>query len=433
MGAWLGFAVVAGPFLILMVPGSMQPSVDFDAIEYHLQGPKEWYLSGRITPLHHNVYTSMPFAVEMGHLLGMLVLGDWWTGALAGQSVVMLHLPMAAAMVALAAGRLGSRRSGWVAAVVLLGTPWAYRFSIFAYVEGPLIYYHAALIWAAIRAWEAGPKSWPTWACVGVLAGGAMACKYPALISAVLPFAAMAAASAVLRRRPAHLMAVAAGAAGRGSGLGCSKNAYDHANPVYPLGYEVFGGHPWSEAREAKWSAAHGPRPIFDRRTRFERARRGRPERLAIAAVRGPGSAGVPPARVAAIGGLALGVCGLHLHDLVAPDPPARPLLDADPGALGGPRGGWVPTGRGGGPGRSSWRSSSGLAWLRRGSTTSPRWPASTSGPSPWPTSAAKSPRSPARPWPASTPCSPPDAKPLLVGQAGVFHMKHPHFVQYGF
>ena len=37
---WLGFLAVAGPFLILMVLGSMQPSVDFDALEYHLQGPE---------------------------------------------------------------------------------------------------------------------------------------------------------------------------------------------------------------------------------------------------------------------------------------------------------------------------------------------------------------------------------------------------------
>src|SRR5262249_51706501 len=40
------------------------------------------------------------------------------------------------------------------------------------------------------------------------------------------------------------------------------KNVIDTGNPVYPLGYRVFGGRLWTLEREAKWSAAHGPRGI---------------------------------------------------------------------------------------------------------------------------------------------------------------------------
>jgi hypothetical protein len=32
-------------------------------------------------------------------------------------------------------------------------------------------------------------------------------------------------------------------------------------NPVYPLGYRVFGARHWDEAREARWVNAHGPKP----------------------------------------------------------------------------------------------------------------------------------------------------------------------------
>ncbi len=300
------FALAAGPFLLLMAMGSLQPSLDFDSLEYHLQGPKEWYLAGRIGFLPHNVYTTMPFNVEMLHLLGMVVLGDWWTGALAGQFLVMLHAPMAAAMIALAASRLGSPRAGWFAAVVYLATPWAYRLSVFAYVEGPLGYYHAALIWVASLAWSSPPLgidrgmvprrvgtahrsaegsvggAHPTktadsdasrstidhrpstvglWAASGALAGGAMACKYPALISAVIPFGVMALADSWRRRSWAVPLAFAAGLAVT-IGPWLAKNVVDHGNPVYPLAGKVFGGHPWSPAREAKWSAAHGTRPI---------------------------------------------------------------------------------------------------------------------------------------------------------------------------
>ncbi len=264
---WLGFGLIAAPFFVLMVLGSMQPTVDFDSLEYHLQGPKEWYRAGRIAFLPHNVYTSMPFSVEMLHLLGMIVLGDWWRGALAGQFLVMLHAPFAAALISLAARRWGSLRAAWVAPLVYLTTPWIYRLSVFAYVEGPLGYYHAALIWAAGLAWTANasdgskPPIPRLWAIVAALAGGAMACKYPALISAVLPFGAMALVAAWSRRSPAILAAFAAGLA-LTIGPWLLKNVLDNRNPVYPLGYKVFGGGPWSPERETKWSNAHGPRPI---------------------------------------------------------------------------------------------------------------------------------------------------------------------------
>jgi hypothetical protein len=40
------------------------------------------------------------------------------------------------------------------------------------------------------------------------------------------------------------------------------KNVVDTGNPVYPLGYRVFGGRDWDEARERQWANAHGPKPI---------------------------------------------------------------------------------------------------------------------------------------------------------------------------
>jgi hypothetical protein len=263
----LAFAALAAPFLVIMVLGSLQPSIEFDSLEYHLQGPKEWYLAGRIGFLPHNVYTTMPFNVEMLHLLGMHLLGDWWRGALVGQFVVMLHTPMAAAMIALTASRLGSPRAGWLAALIYLSTPWAYRLSVFPYVEGPLNYYHAALLWCGLRAWPPpstiGHRSSAVapWAACGALAGGAMACKYPAFVSAVIPFGALALLDAVRRRSWPIPLAFAAGLA-LTIGPWLAKNAIDHGNPVYPLAADVLGGRPWSPGRQAKWSAAHGPRPI---------------------------------------------------------------------------------------------------------------------------------------------------------------------------
>ncbi|WP_422926761.1 ArnT family glycosyltransferase [Singulisphaera sp. PoT] len=260
----VSFAVVAGPFVILMLLGAMLPTIDFDAIEYHVQGPKEYFQAGRISFLPHNVYTSMPFSVEMLHLLGMEVLNDWWWGALVGQVMIALYAPAAAAMVAIVAARWGSPRAAWIAAIVYLSTPWIYRLGVLPYVEGPLCYYHAALIWAASRAWGfAEPRLRDrAWVVVGLFAGGAMACKYPALVSAVVPFWLVALAASIKVRSPRVVLAFILGW-GVVMAPWLVKNVIDTGNPVYPLGYRVFGGSHWSPELDAKWSKAHGPRAIL--------------------------------------------------------------------------------------------------------------------------------------------------------------------------
>lgn len=245
-----------------MILGAMLPTVDFDAIEYHVQGPKEYYQTGRIAFLPHNVYTSMPFSIEMLHLLGMEVVDDWWLGALVGQVLVALFAPMAAILIGRTASRIGSDRAAWVASLAYLTTPWIYRMAVLPYVEGPLCYFHAALIWAVTSGRASGePHPTRMGGLVGLLAGGAMAIKYPALISAVIPFSAWAVWSAWRIRDWRIVVAFGLGVAVvMAPWLG--KNVIDTGNPVYPLGYKVFGAKHWDPARDAKWSAAHGPKPI---------------------------------------------------------------------------------------------------------------------------------------------------------------------------
>ncbi len=262
--AWLFLTAIA-PFVFLMILGAMLPSIDFDVLEYHLAGPKEYYQAGRIGFLPHNVYTNMPFGVEMLHLLGMVVMGDWWWGGLAGQLLVALFAPAAAVMVAATAGRASSR-AGWIAALVYLSTPWVYRIGVIAYVEGPLCFFHAALVWWFIRLSGDPPIApWRSWGLLGVLAGGAMACKYTGLISAVIPFGILAVAASIRGRTLAPVLAYILGWA-----LVMSpwliKNVIDTGDPVYPLGYRVFHGRFWDAAMEAKWQNIHGPnKPISAR------------------------------------------------------------------------------------------------------------------------------------------------------------------------
>jgi hypothetical protein len=259
-GVLLG-ALIA-PFMVAMILGSMLPSIDFDVLEYHLEGPKEYYKTGRIAFLPHNVYTSMPFGVEMLHLAAMEVMGDWWWGGLAGQLLVALFAPAAAVLIAMTALHVGSARAAWFAAIVYLSTPWIYRLAAIAYVEGPLCFFHAALIWAAVRGfWDHSIARRSIWCLIGLLAGCAMGCKYPALISAVIPFGAL---SLLDCKRSRSLAPVLYYVVSWGIVMGpwLAKNVIDTGNPVYPLANSIFHGRYWDSDRELKWSNAHGRKAV---------------------------------------------------------------------------------------------------------------------------------------------------------------------------
>ncbi len=290
--------VVAAPFALIMLFGAALPATDFDAREYHLQGPKEFYLAGRISFVPHNVYCNMPFGTEMLTLLAMVVCGDWWWGALVGQ-VLLATFAFAGSLACYSLGcQLFSPRVGWLAAAVYITTPWVYRLAIIPYAEGALCYWMASGLLAVVLALRAGPAGLRLWLLAGALAGAAVGCKYTALNSTLLPLLAVAAvgpAWLALRARRADSPSAQAGSAtpaasiagtqqpcgppswrgaGRrgsswkpvaalllGAAVACgpwlAKNAALTGNPLYPLLYHWFDGRNWTEAKNAKWEWGH--------------------------------------------------------------------------------------------------------------------------------------------------------------------------------
>ena len=89
-----------------------------------------------------------------------------------------------------------------------------------------------------------------------------MAIKYPALISAVIPASAWAAGDGLASPVVAGRGRIRARAGGRRSAPGWRKNVIDTGNPVYPLGYAVFGGRHWNPDRDANGRPPTAPRPI---------------------------------------------------------------------------------------------------------------------------------------------------------------------------
>jgi hypothetical protein len=256
-------AIAVTPFLLAMILGSLQPPNDFDVKEYHLEGVKEHYLAGRVGFLKHNVYTSFPFLTEMLCLSGMVLRGDWFRGALAGQAVLAAFAPITALGLFIAARRWLGTSAAWFAVLVHLSCPWTYRISIIAYAEGGLACFLLATFIATCRVLDAeDAKSARRWTVLtGLLAGAAAGCKYPGALTVVIPLGLVvvgASRTAWLR----HGLLFSAGVLGT-FGPWLAKNLRETGNPVYPLVYSVFGGADWDKASHAKWQAGH-PLPLKD-------------------------------------------------------------------------------------------------------------------------------------------------------------------------
>ena len=284
----VGCCLLFAPFVLSMFLGSMLPSVDYDVLEYHFGGPKEYYQQDYIGFLPHNVYTSFPFLTEMLTLLAMTLKADWYRGALAGKLVLMSFSLFTALGVFATARRWFGSNAGWLAATIFLTTPWVYRISIIAYTEGGLSFYLMASLLSLIltiqvlRTWSAQadkprvqeePRSslW-SYACLtGLLSGSAMACKYPGVLSVVIPLClTLLGFSWFLLKQNKQIRAsvtlklAVIFTIGTLLAIGpwLLKNLVETGNPVYPLLYSVFGGVDWNEQLNIKWKGGHGMKPL---------------------------------------------------------------------------------------------------------------------------------------------------------------------------
>ena len=253
--------VLAAPFVLAVLLGGMLPPVDFDVREYHLQAPKEFYQLGRIDFLPHNVYANMALGTEMLSLSGMVVMGDWWLGALVGKTVIACYAPLGALAIFAVGRRMFSPAAGAIAGLLYLSTGWVLQVSTQGLVEGASALY---LLLAVYGVWAAGqersPFASPTAALffAGYAAGAGVAAKYPAVLFVVLPLTAWIAWKFWRpggRVRPVVFLL----ACFLGCGLWFIKNAVVTGNPTYPLLYGLFDGNTWTPEKAALWKSVHSP------------------------------------------------------------------------------------------------------------------------------------------------------------------------------
>ena len=264
---------LAAPFVVVIVLGGMLPPVEFDVREYHLQVPKEFFQQGYVGFLPHNVYGNMPMGTEMFSLLAMVLSGDWWLGALAGKTVIAAFAPLTALALVAAGRRFFSLSVGVVAAIVYISIPWIAQVSSLGLVEGASACYLFLALYAVLLArrekkGERHLMSQPRLLLAGYLAGGAVACKYPAVLFVLVPLAAWILfgerrqLSMAWKPLGVFLLAVVLGC-----GLWFGKNWAATGNPTYPLLYETFGDSTstWTPDKNRQWNNVHRPKDFSPR------------------------------------------------------------------------------------------------------------------------------------------------------------------------
>lgn len=245
-------------------PGVLWPEEanGYDVLEYHLQGPREWFEHGRIEFLPHNVYTSFPQQTEILYLLLMHLCRDAHAAAIPSQ---LLH----AALGILAVFAIGAWLSpGWprIFGVTLAGTtPWIAYLGCLAYVENTMLFFAAVAAGIVLTWYRAeGSATRASALAAGLCAGFAGACKYTglvfvaaALLAAIVLTLRPATGSLSIRRFLAPLAACYVLGVTLGIGPWLARSAAFAGNPVYPFAYQLFGGRGSSADQADQWQRGH--------------------------------------------------------------------------------------------------------------------------------------------------------------------------------
>lgn len=273
-----------------MPPGMLWPAEGggYDALEYHLGAPRDFIDAGRIDYLPHNIYSNFPFNVEMLYLLIMILRNDMPAAALSCQMVHCL-LGMLFVFGCWVVARDFGRSAGAAAAVLAGTTPFLVYLSGLAYVEHGLLVFSIAALGAAIRASRDDTRAASDSSIIaGLCAGLACGCKYTGILSTAVPLfvsfvvlrwisrdgtASFSAASRpAVRSAPSPALFVVGLIAAFSPWL--IKNVALVGNPIFPLGYGVFGANDgvWTDELAQQWERGHQPPP--EERTPVRRAAR---------------------------------------------------------------------------------------------------------------------------------------------------------------
>ena len=166
--------VIIFPIAIMTLIQSMTPPWAYDALMYHLEGPRQFLSSERITSYTNQWWLNFPFGIEMLFTLGMAL----------GNDIVpkILHFSLGCLFLGTAfvfADQQFGNRSGWLSVAILLGIPILPIWGSIANIDYGWAAFEVLTIFAIIK-WIDNRSA--KWLILGGLYGGfALSTKYLAI------------------------------------------------------------------------------------------------------------------------------------------------------------------------------------------------------------------------------------------------------------
>ncbi len=244
---WVIFLVVVIVLAaVASLPGALTPPFEYDALEYHLGALTDYQRAGRIVFLPHNFYSNLPQLTEMLYLLVSVASSD-----IAPQLLHWAFGIMTATGVYAVGTRLWGRNVAWLAAAMFYCTSFVQDLSTTARIDLATAFFATLALGAFLVARNEEPPEWRWWSAV--MAGAAVATKWPAVAVVVLPL--------LIQRRSVRQLIVWSLLAAMVVLPWFVKNWVLAGNPVYPLLNQWFGNPNWSPAQAALFAQKHYPPP----------------------------------------------------------------------------------------------------------------------------------------------------------------------------
>jgi len=260
---WLAMLII--PLAMLAVLAAMLPAGilwdhdgrGYDALEYHLQLPREYMEAGRIGRVDHNVYSNFPANAELLYLLAMVLKGDAIEGMYLGQLLNLALAGIFAAGVYFLARRWG--QIGAVIAAMAVAGPQLFFVATNAYAECYMLLMFLLALGCVFYGTsnekaETTSCEWRWFLLAGIFAGAACGSKYMAVVM-VLPVVVLAGIALAKRKLSSTAVLLAGSLVIFSPWL--IKNVCYRSNPIFPLAAKQLGQDNWNEQQVDRWNRAH--------------------------------------------------------------------------------------------------------------------------------------------------------------------------------
>lgn len=232
--------------LFLALLQALLPPLSWDALSYHLTGPKLYLAAGQIRPGVDIAPLNYPALLEMLFMLAMAVRGD-----VTAKLLHFFYYFMLAGLVYVIARDYLRVKQSWMAVLFLLAAPLPLILSTQAYSDLPLAFYQVVALLAFFQWQKRRNLGWLVLS--GALAGLALGLKYNSLITPLIIGLLLLWEFRKEWRRGVRPLLIFALPIFLIALPWYVKNIIFTGNPVYPF---VFGGVFWDEFRAASFPEA---------------------------------------------------------------------------------------------------------------------------------------------------------------------------------